>query len=80
MRIGRSIDESTDRIQHAYMKFKITTGIRRFHMVLIALNLEMELDFIVDGIELSKAFDTVNRVFLMKMFKEYTFETNCSLL
>ena len=76
----RSVDESSDRNQHAYMKFISTADLVVFKRMLFALPLEKELDPFVVGIDILKALDTVNRVFTMKLVKEHTLETNCNLI
>ena len=59
---------------------KSVADIIQFHKILIGLNLEREFDATLVAIDMSKAFDTINRVKLMNIMKEYTFTTNCDLL
>ena len=80
MTIERSNNENIDRSQHAYMKYESTADLGIFQKIAIALSLERECGPIVVGIDMSKAFHTVNRSFSMKMVNGFTLDTNCDLL
>jgi len=69
-RISNDMDESIDRSQHAYCKDKSTGDVVLAHKILIAGSIERNVDPRLIGIDMSKAFDTVNREKLVNLLQE----------
>ena len=69
-RIRPILDETTSHLQHAYTNGKSTTDVVLAHKFIKAAadTYEMELD--IAGVDMSKAFDTVDRIKLLAILRE----------
>ena len=69
-RINRHINKNMDRSQHAYTEGKSTSDVVLTHKFLLAGSLEYEFNPTIVGIDMSKAFDNVNRQKLIEILEE----------
>ena len=59
-RITHDLDEAMDHSQHAYCRGKSTGDVVLAHKIMLAGSIERELNPTLVGIDMSKAFDTVD--------------------
>ena len=69
-RIGPILDETTSHLQHAYTNGKSTTDVVLAHKLIKAAADAYEIELDIAGVDMSKAFDTVDRIKLLAILRE----------
>ena len=64
------LDETTSHLQHAYTNGKSTTDVVLAHKLIKAAAETYEIDFDIAGVDVSQAFDTVDRIELPAVLRE----------
>ena len=69
-RIRPILDETTSHLQHAYTNGKSTTDVVLAHKLIKAAAETYEIELDIAGVDMSKAFDTVDRIKLPAILRE----------
>ena len=79
-RVNKDLDAFISPNQHAYAVGKSTSDVVLIHKMMIASCIERNLELKIIGIDMSKAFDTVNRCSLLSALKSFNTPENHLLI